>query len=268
MFNFISNTTKNIYKKIYKCENFTNIRFDKIITCAILSKLSYKNPNDISDNELPFKMNSKPIFFNNEITDAQAYIWVLDDIIYLSFRGTSNIKDALIDINIIPTSLENNVKIHSGFYIQFKSLEKNILKTLNSLEFSELNICGHSLGGAISTISAYYFGKLFQNKKVNCYTIGSPRVGNYNFIKAFKENVNENYRINNDEDPVALVPLNNNYIHVENNIVLDETTFTCYKWDCPFYIRPLISLLNIDFKKPVEEHDCTLYIERLKKLVY
>lgn len=268
MFNFITNISRNIYKKIYKSEHFTNIRFDKIKTCAILSKLSYKNPSDIAEYDIPMSLDTKPIFFNNEITDAQAYIWIVKDIIYLSFRGTSNIKDALIDINVVPILVDNNIKIHTGFYTQFKSLEKNILETLNSLKFVELNICGHSLGASCATIATYYFGKTFKNKKINCYTFGSPRVGNYNFIKAFKENVNENYRINNDEDPVALIPMDNNYIHVENNIVLDENTFICYKTDCPFYIRPFISLLSIDFKKPIEEHDCMLYIERLKKLVY
>jgi triacylglycerol lipase len=53
---------------------------------------------------------------------------------------------------------------------------------------------GHSLGGALATLAAAYFGSLYPDVRHVCITFGAPRVGNAVFISEFKKHVDESVR--------------------------------------------------------------------------
>lgn len=138
-----------------------------------------------------------------DVNGTQAVVFVTDKEIIVVFRGTepTEIKDILADLNAFQTSsFDKNGDVHLGF--------KNALDEIwTSLEdwvsFRRINgrkliICGHSLGGALATIASDRFNA------DECYTYGSPRVGDSKWVKNFSV---KHYRVVNNNDIVPKVPL-------------------------------------------------------------
>ena len=142
--------------------------------------------------------------FNNNGTQA---ILVSSDrnFLTLAFRGTESteFQDFKADINAITTLCESGGKIHSGFNAAFDKVALDIQETLDEADFSDLPlfITGHSLGGALATIA---IKKLSHKGGIAaCYTFGSPRVGNDEWIEAIKDPI---YRVVNAADCVTMLP--------------------------------------------------------------
>ena len=87
---------------------------------------------------------------------------------------------------------------------------------------------GHSLGGALATLMAVEAGKGLGYKSVALYTMGSPRVGERDFVKSVHESVPERWRIRNVRDIVATLPITlpfvgiRRYKHVMPGLQLDQ----------------------------------------------
>ena len=125
--------------------------------------------------------------------------------IALAFRGTekTEMKDIKADANAATTLCESGGKIHSGFNAAFDEVVLDIQKALNEPDFSDLSlfITGHSLGGALATIATK---KLSHKGRIAaCYTFGSPRVGNDEWIETIKDPI---YRVVNAADCVTMLP--------------------------------------------------------------
>jgi len=87
------------------------------------------------------------------------YQHATDSIIY-SFRCTENVANYFEDFSYlqVPFSHCKNCKIHVGFLEAWKSIESKVHSTAKSLLAAYPNAkiisIGHSLGGAIATITA------------------------------------------------------------------------------------------------------------------
>lgn len=98
-------------------------------------------------------------------------------------------------------------------------------------DVKKYSITGHSLGGALSTVSAIHIAKLFGPQKIKCiYTYASPKVGNQTFANEYNNLLEKKtFRIANTKDIVPKLPDNfsktNPYVHVGN----DNYTFTWSK---------------------------------------
>lgn len=136
---------------------------------------------------------------------TQAILISTDKFITLAFRGTesTSIKDIKSDAKATTTKCDSGGNIHSGFKQAFEEVAIEIQSTLALEEFENkpLFITGHSLGGALATIAA---------KKLNhtggiasCYTFGSPRVGDEDWISDIKAPL---YRVVNAADCVTMMP--------------------------------------------------------------
>ena len=253
----------NIDKK-----NNLDIPFDKIYHCIILSKISYlSNINEIIKEAKNYSILLPNIlyFYNNTDKDSQAFMYIDNNKIFLTFRGTESFKDAYCDIDVRRHSLENGCKIHNGFYEQFhvlkEAIEYDIDNNINNI--TEINISGHSLGGALATIASAFFGEKYKNIKINCYTFGCPRVGNDKFVNWFHENIKDNWRICNNSDPVPSLPMSSRFYHVNNKINLKKNNFDFKLNDIPLYSRILSSI----FKLNINEHHTEIYINRIKTIL-
>jgi len=77
---------------------------------------------------------------------------------------------------------------------------------------------GHSLGGAMVTISAFHIAASLGPGMIHsCYPIAAPRVGNQVFVNRFNKLVPRCYRVDNTRDWVNNVPLGKQFAHVGNN---------------------------------------------------
>ncbi|KAI9292200.1 alpha/beta-hydrolase [Neoconidiobolus thromboides FSU 785] len=145
-------------------------------------------------------------------------------IIALAFRGTSNIQNWLQNSKFVLTELypgKPGVEVHSGFKLvtdNLFSLYKEDLKTLLE-EYPDYKVVvtGHSLGGAISTLSTIKVKDEFNvsdDKLINV-SYGSPRVGNYDFAYKYNYMKHSALRVTNARDIVPhFPPRSMNYVHV------------------------------------------------------
>ena len=94
--------------------------------------------------------------------------------------------------------------VHSGFYRAFVDVSEHLSAALNALLNQKRRavwFTGHSLGGALATLAAAWYGQ-----PAYLYTYGCPRVGDDTFVARFPANV-KTARFNVAGDPVALLPL-------------------------------------------------------------
>jgi predicted lipase len=124
------------------------------------------------------------------------------DTAILAFRGTTTKSDWLADVfanfnelNQIIDGIDKNIKVAHGFgslFGIFKGLtnvtmDKQIDNWLNLNNIKNIIITGHSLGGALATLSAVYIKSKYPVLNVTLYTYASPRVGNTEFYNYYKK---------------------------------------------------------------------------------
>ena len=93
--------------------------------------------------------------------------------------------------------------IHAGFLDQFRVSKDAVVNSVQSS--THVIFTGHSLGGAVASICSLYIKALFPNKRVECVTFGSPRVGNISFVEEFDRLVDHSDRIVNGNDPIGSI---------------------------------------------------------------
>jgi len=136
---------------------------------------------------------------------SQAILVEHENYLVLAFRGTEpdSLQDIKSDARANIRKCETRGMIHSGFYFAYMQIRKEIEETLLQEKYNNkpLYITGHSLGGALATVATkfiYHKGGL-----AACYTFGSPRVGNDEWINNIKTPI---HRLVNAADCVTMLP--------------------------------------------------------------
>ncbi len=271
---------------------------DEILNASILSYLAYLEPDlfylkwDIYKNKELTNNNSNnfysvreyyaskifanikddPLFYDgatNEKTlrDAQAYLITKDDVQYVVFRGSSSIFDFISDFDFLQIPLdgypiEKNIRIHRGFYMQFKSIRDKLFADIDPNK--KLIFCGHSLGSACATISALYYGSIHKETDISCITFGSPRIGNSGFVNLYNSIVKKTLRFITEKDIVPVMSAIYEYLHVCDAYCLKENYVLKEEGDTHWTYRTFCSLLNIT--KPLYMHSYNTYVNYVIKL--
>jgi Lipase (class 3) len=241
--------TKDKYfiRKLVKNKQL-DLKKNKLILCCILSAVVYRytEPDvikvNISKASKASEASNAVKDFNEtcaswDLSSDNTSIYNIDSIlvfgmfyinntIFISFKGSSNLNDFLTDIDINQTEFkvsdnEDKInvpgKVHKGAYeMLFENYRyKVILEKINEYNGDNIYITGHSLGGLLGTIFYSYLKEKFKTKKINIklITFGCPRVGNKTYTNSI--NYNSNNRIVNDNDCIAKLPLPINYSHPE-----------------------------------------------------
>ena len=140
--------------------------------------------------------------------------------IVVTFPGTSTFFE-LIDEFVFQGKKTLDIEIE-GKYIDvmenyldiFNLIKKDLFDKLGSIiginntDYQVIFI-GHSIGGAIATLSSFYYIKEYNYSAQNILiTFGQPKVGNENFAKEFTNLMNGRiYRIARPDDIATLFPL-------------------------------------------------------------
>jgi hypothetical protein len=103
------------------------------------------------------------------------------------------------------------------------SIQNAVIHNVRALEKIGVKrwlVTGHSLGGALATLTSYHLAKL-GHTIYGVYTIACPRVGNPAFARDYNDTVPYHYRSANLDDLVTQLPLPNHgtsvcYTHVGN----------------------------------------------------
>lgn len=203
----VPNEKKSEYIKQYFVDRITNMidsEHASLVT-TLLDKVAYdhtfnKQQLDNQLTEFDFK-----VVKTFDRGGSQAILVDHKDYLVLAFRGTEpdSLADIKADAKATIRKCETQGMIHSGFYFAYMEIRKEIEETLQSKPFTEkpLYICGHSLGGALATVATKYIHH--KGGLAACYTFGSPRVGNDDWINNIKTPI---HRLVNAADCVTMLP--------------------------------------------------------------
>ena len=140
------------------------------------------------------------------VDDTECFVATTDKAIVVSFRGTQEAGDWLINLNAATTRASYGY-VHRGFYKAFQSVRGRLEQILgdNGAQNKKVTISGHSLGGATATIAAAEWDGVYPISGV--FTFGQPGVG----FTAFRSFMSLRYgnsfrRFVNDDDIVPKVP--------------------------------------------------------------
>lgn len=197
---------------------------------------------------------TEPILIESDTPceDTQVYVFHHNACIYIAFRGSSSTADFAADLDVRRYCLDHQcsvpvpprVTIHQGFYEQYRSVENQLFKTLETLTQTNpgIPICitGHSLGSALSQIAAAHIGShpLFQTHHISCITFGTPRVGNRSFASWYESCVDSHLRVVHWYDPVPNLPILPFWQHANGEcIYFTETKTRLVSKDVPWLQR-------------------------------
>jgi pimeloyl-ACP methyl ester carboxylesterase len=176
----------------------------------------------------------EPHYFYAEETESACYVVHNDDYILVVFRGTNGTFTGWMNnFQAYPVSFEKGGKVHAGFYKALNLLFDNGLRAhLESLlrehKSAKLWFTGHSLGGALSVLSA----SLYSGRATCVYTFGGPLTGDKDFAAQY---YTPTYRLVHNKDIVARIPFY--FTHVGQ----------------PKHISPDGKIYDYNFLKPEEE---------------
>lgn len=175
--------------------------------------------------------------------------------IIVSFRGTKysnekgfpDFKNILADLNIGEVDYKElceKCKVHKGFLNCFQAIKDEVFSHIKELKekypSSSIIFSGHSYGGSLAVLASitYYknisqsFSSMFWNllgvkEDISLITFGQPRTGNKEFSKYVNENINKNYRITYDKDPIVGLPFKtkNGYYHQGTEVNFVKSNF-------------------------------------------
>lgn len=196
---------------------------------------------------------------------TEAYLAANSRMGILAFRGTegNSLRDIISDLRVRfyrgKSQERREGKVHTGFNKAYGQVAENVEAAIEELSDRPVYITGHSLGGAIATITAR------ENRHDNIaaiYTFGSPRVGTGDVEVEIKAPV---YRVVNRADLVARVPfLFMGYRHAGHLIFIrgDGRVSQSAGWlrhGLPFLFQLFLTL----FIKPIRDHRIDTYIRDL-----
>lgn len=104
------------------------------------------------------------------------------------FRGSENAENWLTNLNAIKVQFTDDpigckeCMVHKGFYEAYKSLlsqhlEDFVIEILKVNPTYNVTVTGHSLGGAMASLTTAGLIARYPSLKVHLYTCGQPRVG-------------------------------------------------------------------------------------------
>ncbi|MEL6566657.1 MAG: lipase family protein [Pseudomonadota bacterium] len=126
----------------------------------------------------------------------------------LVMRGTQTKIDWLSNLNIGMTRGPTGTLVHTGFAAIYDSLRQDVKRMIAAAKPQRMHFVGHSLGGALATLSAVDFaqGKTCPS---HLYTFGAPRVGGLALGGEISRVIGDTRvkRVYAQSDPVPMIPL-------------------------------------------------------------
>lgn len=169
-----------------------------------------------------------PIYVGFAISSEKANI--------IAFRGTQtqlewwrNLQATQNDYND-PITGDYYGKVHQGYFkIVREKIGKNLIEIIRQLDPTiPCYITGHSLGGAVATLSAMEIALNVPEirEQIQLYTYAAPRIGDRDFAEAHSRLIPNSYRVVNLSDSVPLVPP----IEIKNKFTTANYAHVGQKW--------------------------------------
>ena len=128
--------------------------------------------------------------------------------VLVTTRGTLSTADWLSNANVGVQFGPSGLPVHAGFHEVWKSFKPHLQTFLRGRNPTRIHCVGHSLGGALATITADMISAA-RIADVVLYTFGCPRTGDAVFARALTQRVGaaQIHRVYHPSDPVPMIPL-------------------------------------------------------------
>ncbi|MEE9355231.1 MAG: lipase family protein [Methylococcaceae bacterium] len=195
------------------------------------------------------------------------------DSVVVAFTGSEEIKDWLRDVQtwsdkvLADESCHKDIAIHSGFEDAIHAVTRNgkLMERINNYhqQGKKIYVTGHSLGGAMATLFAYYAearAPMFPVEAV--YTFGQPLVGDENFQGCYDARLKEKtYRYVNDRDFIPKVRAERDFRHVGVFLFFDQEGDLSLEKPESFVDK----FTDLFKENPIDGHVMGSYLEKLEK---
>ncbi len=174
-------------------------------------------------------------YVENKEWSTKAAVIMKDDEVTVAFRGTQNGENIVTDANmILSTSTFMEGRVHQGFYRGFQSLWSGIREEIDTYAASrgkpsedlKFGFTGHSMGGAIAKIAAWFVYREWEVSADNIIvaTFGDPRVFDTKQAEAYNAALGATtLRVEQKGDPVPKLSTGSSgYKHVGAQLVVDR----------------------------------------------
>lgn len=182
---------------------------------AFMSIIAYDSPANINAwncAKCPQYPMTNVKVFSNSVGDIQGFTGysAKTNSIILSFRGSSNIQNWIINLSITQVAYAkcSGCKVHNGFLTGYNLVKNTVISQLQALHSlyrnAKIYATGHSLGGAFAVLATPDIKEAF-GSITGLYTFGQPRVGNAQFAAWFPS-VTATIRVVHYADIVPHIP--------------------------------------------------------------
>jgi len=141
-------------------ESATGFDLKNIVIMARASVLSYRSQAEVSARlDVEQEGSHSHGWLEDLETDTQAFWYRTDKSLIFVFRGTSGAVDVATDVKQHPVQIsiagQSKMEAHQGFAESAKSIWPAIKNLIDANPRHQLWFAGHSLGGALATLTAY-----------------------------------------------------------------------------------------------------------------
>jgi len=174
---------------------------------------------------------------NDKRLDIYALIARNDDEIFISFRGSCNLKHLGLDLNYLPANqqtmeayaaetgmrLPKQLKVHGGFLDAWRSVRAEVIDAIDVIVKQEqaragpprplrLYVSGHSMGGAIAMLASLELAIRLHKMAWHpfsghtTYTFAAPRLGNAPFARLYNRICKDHWALQRSSDAIPHLP--------------------------------------------------------------
>lgn len=193
-----------------------DLSLEAALLMANASQIVYEKESEIKNKTTSWGFDDCQFF---DIGLTQGFIAHDDKAVLLSYRGSQSLGDWIANMGIVGTPVEGAGEIHFGFLQGYRAVEDLVITQLKALSQGRtVWLTGHSLGGALSTITAALTRDEVAIDRI--YTFGQPRVGRGAFQQIFIDHYHHKFfRFVNNNDIVSKIPPN--FDHVGQRLWFD-----------------------------------------------
>lgn len=124
----------------------------------------------------------------------------------LALRGTQTLPDVSDDARLYQVDFEFGGQIHAGFSEVYLQIKDAVLDSLRKHSFSEIIVCGHSLGGAVAALLTVALATASDAPLIDLICFATPRVGDEAFCTVLSRSARAHVRVQNSADVVPQLP--------------------------------------------------------------